>query len=632
MQQLLSIRVFTKLFYKPILLTACLFLMLCLSIVSTSGQIQTVEYEQKIIQLNKLFNQHEIDNDKYLSEANKILPNLYGSKNWDENIAYFKKAIEKSKDKNTGAIQYYEHQLQNAMTSNQLGKGLFYIEKQHQLKYPPKDSINDHSSKFVIAQVQIVNYLRNSNIDKAKKVYHDILPELDKIPGELKEYHGKKHNFRDAFLLAQLLMQFGIDNKDSIMVYQNFELLQQIHNARKGMIIEGKLVWRKFNAIDVLQSEFNLFRYKKEYNNAIQKLKDINEAVQDTSITPLSLRKPNFFRYYKNACQFYTFHYKNVDSAQKYLKLFEEVAHGLNDPYIKKIILLSKAKLFCLESNYKEANTFNEQIIAFQDTLLSLTSEDLEANQYAQAKQIETQEQLLTSEQKNQQEQLFNRTLLLLIAITVISSFFIIIWFKTRQKNKQLNYQLSLAGNLHDETGPMLLYAKMLAQKQSKSYSEEDATELVKHINSTMEAMRGLSHDLKSDTMLTTDNLYHDVLAQLEKIKNTIDLKIETDNSVKTSPIGFFQYNELKKILNELITNTIKHSESDTILISFEKAQKELIITYSDNGKGWDTKEESGIGLHNIMTRTQKINGSISINNNYPNGYFITIKSPLFKS
>ena len=59
-----------------------------------------------------------------------------------------------------------------------------------------------------------------------------------------------------------------------------------------------------------------------------------------------------------------------------------------------------------------------------------------------------------------------------------------------------------------------------------------------------------------------------------------------------------------------------------------------LIITYSDNGKGFDSdkvlnKLQSGMGYDNMYTRLMSISGQMTLKTNPGEGVWVTIEAPV---
>ena len=72
--------------------------------------------------------------------------------------------------------------------------------------------------------------------------------------------------------------------------------------------------------------------------------------------------------------------------------------------------------------------------------------------------------------------------------------------YRSGQERRILNLRLQLARNFHDEIGPMLLYANVLAKKQQNE-------ELRGQIGLIMDAVRNIAHDLKSPEANTIASL-----------------------------------------------------------------------------------------------------------------------------
>ena len=81
------------------------------------------------------------------------------------------------------------------------------------------------------------------------------------------------------------------------------------------------------------------------------------------------------------------------------------------------------------------------------------------------------------------------------------------------------------------------------------------------------------------------------------------------------------------RILQEAISNIIKHSQANKVHIEILEHENYLMINISDNGKGLNNKNYSGIGLENIKTRVSNLKGTILLKSN--DGLSIEIKIPL---
>ena len=90
---------------------------------------------------------------------------------------------------------------------------------------------------------------------------------------------------------------------------------------------------------------------------------------------------------------------------------------------------------------------------------------------------------------------------------------------------------------------------------------------------------------------------------------------------------------EIFKIIQELITNTIKHARASSIQLQLTHTDTTLNILFEDDGVGFDIENiTSGIGFENIKNRLQKISGKSQIDSRIRRGTIINIEIPTIVS
>ena len=83
------------------------------------------------------------------------------------------------------------------------------------------------------------------------------------------------------------------------------------------------------------------------------------------------------------------------------------------------------------------------------------------------------------------------------------------------------------------------------------------------------------------------------------------------------------------RILQEILHNILKHSKANSVEIQFVNFDDEITLTIEDNGIGFDIdKKNTGIGIENIQTRIDYLNGNIEISSIKNKGTFIVIVIP----
>ena len=88
--------------------------------------------------------------------------------------------------------------------------------------------------------------------------------------------------------------------------------------------------------------------------------------------------------------------------------------------------------------------------------------------------------------------------------------------------------------------------------------------------------------------------------------------------------------NEVYHIIQELITNTIKHAQADSIELQLNLIGNLFNIIFEDNGKGFAVENnKEGIGLTNIKNRIQQLNGNLQIDTTPNRGAIFNIEIPI---
>ncbi len=186
-----------------------------------------------------------------------------------------------------------------------------------------------------------------------------------------------------------------------------------------------------------------------------------------------------------------------------------------------------------------------------------------------------------------------------------------------------------IAEDLHDRLGSTLsatkLYLNSDGDKNSLSYSKANLL-----LDQAVEEVREISHNLLSGTLSKFG-----LLLALEELKNAVTssdrLKMEIfAHGVERLPnnIEIIMY----RIIQELVSNILRHANAKEITVQLNRHQKELTLTVEDDGAGFDLNEvgrKKGIGLLNVESRVHSLNGSVYIDSRKGHGTTVTINIPL---
>ena len=196
-----------------------------------------------------------------------------------------------------------------------------------------------------------------------------------------------------------------------------------------------------------------------------------------------------------------------------------------------------------------------------------------------------------------------------------------------------------LAGDLHDSAGATLATARLQFNHIYKNKENiDDLDEVFKKTQDLLDQayneIRNMSH-LKNSGVMAKDSL----IPAIEKLAHQASVSGKLNFSVEHFGLNERFENSFEisvfRILQELVTNIIKHSEATEANISLTMHEDNLNIIVEDNGKGFDFKNTSnsnGLGLSSIATRIEFLEGTLDIDSNLGKNTTILIDIPIKKS
>jgi signal transduction histidine kinase len=346
------------------------------------------------------------------------------------------------------------------------------------------------------------------------------------------------------------------------------------------------------------------------------------------------------------------------DSLNSRIKAFEyangasQLAKEINNSrdYLKSLELLSKINPKSNQKYLKDYIKFNDSLLTIErQTQNKFTRIDYETDQY-----IEETERL--------------SQLNIMILIVSIGSFIFLslIYFINlqRKRNRNLyleseqqkaneqvyilalnqkeklekeknNERIRISEELHDG-----ILGKLFGTRLNLSFLDLDLKESVKskfdsfllELQDIEKEIREVSHKLNTDfddSKINFVSLIQQLLDQNSKIGNFKSELIQ-NNEIDWNNIDEITKVNLYKIIQESIFNIIKHSETNNVIIKFRFSNGHLYLSIIDNGIGFKQKRKpEGIGLKNIKSRIEKLDGSYEILSEKDEGTKILIQVPI---
>jgi len=330
------------------------------------------------------------------------------------------------------------------------------------------------------------------------------------------------------------------------------------------------------------------------------------------------------------------FEYSNYDLAAAIYSEAAKIGLKNKDEYLKQIPFLKNSRQYhlvlmyyqflfsdaVLQKDFKSALEFQQGLQEARDSVMGIKIQSRISQLNAQynteklAHTLEMSNQLLAK--KNLQ------VLLLLSALLIIAAGGIIfILINKQQRQKKLKAQEDLfvkqflvkvedqrrriAADLHDDIGHQLL--------DLRNSNIVEMTQITA-IDQIIDSVRNISRDL------------HPVLFECIGLQSSIEQLVSRAQkndafyiSANISYSGCLSMQielQLYRIIQEAVSNIIKHAGAVAGNICIEENSKRVIVIIKDNGKGFDTtaalQSNSSFGLHTIHERSRLIGAKITLN------------------
>jgi signal transduction histidine kinase len=200
----------------------------------------------------------------------------------------------------------------------------------------------------------------------------------------------------------------------------------------------------------------------------------------------------------------------------------------------------------------------------------------------------------------------------------------------SREKEKK-----RIAQELHDGVLGRLFGARLNLDSLNRFTDEEAINNRFNYLNELKnieQDIREISHDLNREKYALINNFVAIVTNLIEEQKNafsaqvnfTLDEKIKWDRVANTIKINLY------RMLQEALQNCNKYANATKIDVQFEASDTTIQLTVTDNGTGFDAKSnKKGIGLQNMVSRTNECKGTLEVKSAKGQGTTIKILIPL---
>ncbi len=337
---------------------------------------------------------------------------------------------------------------------------------------------------------------------------------------------------------------------------------------------------------------------------------------------------------------------KKPSEARKSLERVSQLTDITNNLEDKSSRFMMLYEIEKQEKNYKAALESYETYKSLKDSLNELLNskvvQGLQLKYNVQKKEIELEKERsksLVLEKKNQDER-FIRYLTIFVSAIALILILGLVWVlysrKVREKQELFSQQLiekieedrsRISMDLHDDIGQSL---SMLKSKIAsvKTESGEDEKILESGLSRVIEQTREISRSLYP-SYLEKIGLVRSVASLSENVQSSTGIECSFEITDKVEDLSLNVKTHLYRILQECTNNTIKHSGATALKISIIEKNGEFTMIYQDNGSGFGSKQQKGLGILSMKERAKIINGTVSFDDKGNKSFKLVLK---FKS
>ena len=352
---------------------------------------------------------------------------------------------------------------------------------------------------------------------------------------------------------------------------------------------------------------------------------------------------------------------KNYALERVYLDSAEVEAEANDDKPLLWKVYLCKAEHFQRAEQYKESAEYWSKYGPLKHEVLNLERSEQVAEMEAKYesaikdKQIGVQRATIAETEVK----VANRNILIIVLISggLLLTLLILLRFQNKQKKLQaekgaavirerdsgLKAVLSateterqrIAKDLHDGVVQSLTGVRLrLAEQVRKTGGDENnkLKDLTTDLDHSIGEIREISHRMMPRA-LSEMGLVPALFDMLEKSLGATSIQYEFEHhNVDNKRFDTRIEVSLYRICQELVNNIIKHSEAQVVSVQLLASKAHLILVVEDNGKGFefeDSEKRNGIGLMNISTRAQSVNGEVNYQPSTKQGTVATVRVPL---
>ena len=509
-----------------------------------------------------------------------------------------------------------------------------------------KDFIGSEVACFEAISLLEPLYETRSVIETKSYIYNN----LGIVFKELDEFEQSIEYIKKALLLKNRLNNKAsiVNSKNNLAnTYKKNKQYTLALNYYSEILSDESLINERPNIFSVVLDNYAhtlfLSNNLKELPGLYHKALKVSDKVNKDDYNSIIINQHLAEYYYDNL--------RNIDSARYYAYKAKNISEKYyTDDLLKSLLLLSK-----IEDDHIAVQHFNEYI-KLSDSLQK--NERSIRNKFARIR-FETGQK----EKENIQLTKERMWLFIISVVIVISSFLLYLVITQRNNNIELKfvqkqqetneeiYNLMLSQNesieeardlekkrisqeLHDGVLGRLFGTRLSLDSLNRNHSDQAVKSrdlYISELKTIEDEIRKVSHELNTD--FVSGSGFIDIiktLVETQTLAYGLKYNLQHDESISWDDVNNKKKIHVYRIIQETLHNIYKHANAEYVNISLKLKNDVICLSIIDDGSGYDVeKARSGIGLKNMNSRINEINGILKITSIKNQGTTVMIEVPM---
>ncbi len=603
--------------------------------------------KQPWVELDQSYLHHKMDDTTYLNAVNTLAPQYWMDKSFDSLVSRYEQIAFKTPAFGKYRVQYYRNLIIHAARMHQYGRAIYYAgkydeeEKNAGLDLEGLGNYSDNEGLTFGAVATVVIEGSIGDYERILDWYKHTKPVFSKMIAHIPGGTVSPMKIHIALTTICDALNAGDKGGDTLMMEDQISTLDSIDAEAQELPS-----YAKDSQYFKLTNCLGHFIVEHLHQHPLRAAYYLQSSIKDItdSTYPRFERAEDEIGIYGRAFDFY-YDQGKIDSARIYWNMANKVPDTALSNIADKTDLIQRGEveLLCATKNYKEAYAACWKLYKARDSAYAAVCRDKDNNLFALAEKEDTEKKLVVTDNQRKKAEFFSTLSGFGTVAVLLGSIIAFLVIRSQQQRRLMGLQTRIARNFHDDMGPMMIYANAILKSEINNHYSKGMAELQTQLVLIGETARNIAHELLGVEPTKISVLLGEVGNMLKKLHSTMEVTYQVKWNMEDLMLNRTQYIHLKKVLIELVTNTIKYAEGSGIHIEVEAVNEQIHLTYSDEGKGLahlvgDPMEfgkaiaTTGVGLRNIRDRVKLMKGEARLHNHYPNGYYIEIFIPIDKN